>query len=373
MDPSAAGEVEAAEIVLPCTDLDATSSFFVARLGFRLDTIHPADDPRVAVVSGHGVRVRLERGAQGSAGVLRLLCRDAAAFAGGAAELVAPNGTRVQIVAADPPPDLPPLRASLVVSRARADAPAAEGRAGMRYRDLVPDRQGGRFIVSHIAIPAGGPVPDYVHFHKVRFQLIYCVKGWVRVVYEDQGAPFVLVEGDCVLQPPGIRHRVLESSPGLEVVEIASPAEHPTFVEHRLRLPTSEVRPEREFDGQCFIHHRSAGAAWRPAEGEGFEARDLGLGRASRGVVGGRVLRTTAVDARLEACDHDAELLFRLLLTGEAELRLDGAAAAERLRAGDAFVVPAGLPHAVAACGAALELLEIRVPASFAMATAQVK
>ena len=54
---------------------------------------------------------------------------------------------------------------------------------------------------------AGGPVPDWVHFHKVRFQLIYCWHGWVRVVYEDQGDPFVLQAGDCVIQPPQIRHR----------------------------------------------------------------------------------------------------------------------------------------------------------------------
>jgi hypothetical protein len=42
-------------------------------------------------------------------------------------------------------------------------------------------------IASHIRIPDGGPVPDMVHFHKVGFQLIFCIKGWVDVVYEDQG------------------------------------------------------------------------------------------------------------------------------------------------------------------------------------------
>ncbi|MCP3914678.1 MAG: hypothetical protein GY711_03860 [bacterium] len=38
-------------------------SFFTEQLGFRLDVVFPADDPSVAVVSGHGVRLRLERGA----------------------------------------------------------------------------------------------------------------------------------------------------------------------------------------------------------------------------------------------------------------------------------------------------------------------
>ena len=116
----------------------------------------------------------------------------------------------------------------------------------MQYRDLIPDRQGGRYIASHIRIPDGGPVPDYVHFHEIRFQLIYCYRGWVRVVYEDQGEPFVMNAGDCVLQPPLIRHRVLESSAGLEVVEIGVPAVHATHVDHERALPTPAATTRAE-------------------------------------------------------------------------------------------------------------------------------
>lgn len=119
---------------------------------------------------------------------------------------MAPNGTRVDVVEAEPPLRVPALRPSLCLSRHAAGC-WGTGRAGMLYRDLVPDRQGGRFIASHIRIEEGGPVPDYVHFHKVRFQAIYVICGWVEVVYEDQGAPFVMHTGDCVLQPPQIRHR----------------------------------------------------------------------------------------------------------------------------------------------------------------------
>ena len=39
-------------------------------------------------------------------------------------------------------------------------------------------------------------------FSQVGFQLIFCYRGWVEVVYEDQGAPFVLHAGDCVIQGP---------------------------------------------------------------------------------------------------------------------------------------------------------------------------
>src|SRR5207237_1333899 len=126
------------------------------------------------------------------------------------------------------------------------------GRAGMQYRDLIPGRLGGRVIASQIRIPDGGPVADYVHHHRVRFQMIYCRRGWVRVVYEDQGPPFAMREGDCVLQPPGIRHRVLEASRGLEVIEVSAPSDHETFRDHELELPSANERRERVFSGQRF-------------------------------------------------------------------------------------------------------------------------
>ena len=59
-----------------------------------------------------------------------------------------------------------------------------------------------------------------VHFHRVGFQLIFCIKGWVDVLYEDQGGLRRLHAGDCFIRPPRIRHRVVEASDGIEVIEI---------------------------------------------------------------------------------------------------------------------------------------------------------
>ena len=161
----------------------------------------------------------------------------------------------------------------------------------MQYRDLIPSRLGGRFVASHIRIPEGGPVPDYVHFHKIRFQMIYCRKGWTRLVYEDQGEPFLLRAGDCVLQPPEIRHRVLEASPGLEMIEVGCPAVHETIADHVLQLPTPHLLPERRFAGQRFVRHVAASARWEPWRLPGFEARDTGIGAATEGLAGVRVVR----------------------------------------------------------------------------------
>ena len=84
-------EIHSAQIVLPCADLDPTVEFFVDRLGFRLDAIFPADDPSVAVLSGHGATVRLDGSLDGAAGHLRLLFDDSGPVDVGT--VLAPNGT----------------------------------------------------------------------------------------------------------------------------------------------------------------------------------------------------------------------------------------------------------------------------------------
>ncbi len=352
-----AEQIQAAEIVLPGGELDTTLRFFTERLGFRVEAIFPADAPAVAVIAGHGLRIRLERDGTGAPGVIRLKCREPAR---GAARLTAPNGTVIDLVDADPPIVLPALQPSFVVSRLGDDAKWGVGRAGMRYRDLIPDRQGGRFIASHIVIPEGGPVPDYVHFHKIHFQMIYCRKGWVRVVYEDQGPAFVMEAGDCVLQPPRIRHRVLESSSGLEVIEIGCPAEHETAADGTLSLPNSKIDPASNFNGQRFVRHIAAQATWRPWRLPGFECRDTGIAAATDGLADVLVVRPRGTLAP-QSSQHDGELQFMFVLEGKLTLRSDGRDP-QALASGDSLVIPAGMRHALADCSADLQLLEVTLP-----------
>ena len=101
------------------------------------------------------------------------------------------------------------------------------------------------------------------------------------MVYEDQGKPFLLEAGDCVLQPPRIRHQVLESSAGLEVIEVGCPAEHENFADHVMALPTDNLNPERLFNGQLFVRHIAKNAVWQDWRIAGFECRDSS-GAASR-------------------------------------------------------------------------------------------
>jgi quercetin dioxygenase-like cupin family protein len=356
------GNVQAAEVCLPTTDLTADLAYFTDTLGFRLDTIFPADDPAVATLSAHGLRIRLERGAAVAPGVLRLLCRDPGVFAGGTRELAAPGGTRILLVDAHPPLEIPPTAHEFVVRRLTDSAPWVIGRAGMRYRDLIPGRLGGSIIASHIRIPEAGPVPDMVHYHAVGFQLIFCYTGWVRLVYEDQGPPFVLRAGDCVIQPPRIRHRVLESSADLQVIEVGVPAEHITTVDHEMELPTPVLNPDRDFSGQKFCRSEAAHARWQPWRLRGFDARDTGIGAATAGVASVHVVRAAGpVDGQVSR--HSSDILFTFVLTGSLTLRAEGQDA-RALSAGDAYVIPPSLDTSLTDCSADLQLLEVSLPAA---------
>jgi len=348
-----------AEIRLPTQELRDDLPFFTKTLGFRLDMIYPADNPEVAVLSGYGLRLRLQKGATEPPGTLRILTDEPDSFADGARELTAPNGTKIEIDQANPPLVLPPTEHAFVVRRLADQAPWIIGRAGMHYRDLVPSRLGGAMIASHIRIPDGGPVPDMVHFHKVGFQLIFCIHGWVDVVYEDQGPPIRLTAGDCFIQPPEIRHRVLHASDGIEVIEIGVPAEHITEIDHQMELPTPHLRPDREWDGQRFVFDQGAKGQFLPFRLPGFVARDTTINAATKGVASVMVARPNGQPTAWTT--HKGDILFTFVMKGSFRLEGEGKDPFT-LSPGDAFVIPPGLATRYADPSSDLELLEVTLP-----------
>jgi quercetin dioxygenase-like cupin family protein len=345
-----------AEIRLPTQELRNDLPFYTKTLGFRLDMIFPADNPSVAVLSGHGVRLRIEKGAPEAPGTLRILTDDPG-FAGGAKALTAPNGTKVEIDELNPPVVTPATEHAFVVRRLADQAPWVIGRAGMEYRDLVPSRLGGAMIASHIRVP-DGPVPDMVHFHKVGFQLIFCVAGWVDVLYEDQGDIRRIHAGDCFIQPPTIRHKVLHSE-GVQVVEIGVPAEHVTEIDHEMKLPTPHYRPDREWEGQKFVHDIGSKGVFRPFRIPGFEARDTTINENTKGVASVMVARPIGVAAPWTV--HDGDILFTFVMSGGMTLEGEGKDP-YRLSPGDAFVIPPGMATRYSDPTADLELLEVTLP-----------
>ncbi len=350
-----------AEMRLPTTDLRADLPFFGKVLGMHLESIYPADNPSVAVFSGHGLRVRLVEAMTDTPGLIRILTDDTG-FADGARALTAPGGTRVEVDALNPPLILPPTEHAFVVRRLADQAPWVIGRAGMHYRDLVPTRLGGAIIASHIRIPDGGPVPDMVHYHKVGFQLIFCIKGWVDVVYEDQGPAIRLTAGDCFIQPPEIRHRVLHASDGIEVIEIGVPADHVTEIDHELTLPTSHLRPDREWQGQRFVHNVGATAVWGAFRQPGYVARDTTINDCTKGMAGVVVVRKGTGNPGWTT--HTADIAFGFVISGS--MRLEGQGNTPfHLSPGDAFVIPPGMATHWADPSDDFELLEVTLPGQF--------
>lgn len=351
-----------AEMRLPTDELRDDLPFFTNTLGMRLDMIFPADNPSIAVFSGHGLRVRVEKGAPEPPGTIRILTDNPDTFADGQRSLTAPNGTRIEIEDRNPPLVLPETRHSFVVRRLADQAPWIIGRAGMNYRDLVPDRLGGAMIASHIRIPDGGPVPDMVHYHKVGFQLIFCIHGWVDVLYEDQGDRLRLTPGDCFIQPPEIRHRVLEASDDLQVIEIGVPADHVTEIDHEMTLPTPHLRPDRVWQGQRFVHNIAARADWQPFRLPGYICRDTTIAENTQNVAGVQVVRRgegTPVWAT-----HDCDILFGFVMGGHVTLEGEGRDPFA-LEPGDAYVIPPGMRTRLSQPTDDIEILEVALPGVF--------
>ncbi len=352
-----------AQLVQASSNLEAEMAFF-HKMGFRLIHIFPDDSPEVAVMTGHGIHLRLDKNADCAPSVLYLLTDDESQLADKKKTYVAPNGTVLKIKRKSYQVVYPSTQRQFEIRQLRDKDPWLIGRAGMHYRDLMPSRLGGSLMASHIRIPKGGPVPDMVHYHTIGFQLIFCYRGWVKLVYEDQGSPFILEAGDCVTQPPEIRHQVLEASDNLEVVEIGVPAEHMTTIDYDMELPTEHYRPERIFQGQRFCRHTVKEAVWKPWRITNFESRDTGIHAASKGMASVQVARLKDKNMAAPILSHDADILFSFVLQGEMNLKVEGLGR-HKLKTGEAYVVPPDLKYAIFNASEDLELLEVALPGHF--------
>lgn len=327
--------IHSAQILVTCLNLNRTLEFFTERLGFRVEMIYPADAPSVALISGYGVALRLESSDEIQPVTLRLLGKFSDE---NPREIYSPdNAVRIIFVNAESKIEIPDGKQEFIISMLDDENSWSEGRAGMLYRDLIPGRLGGRFVASHISIPAGGEIPDYVHYHKIRFQMIYCLSGWARLVYEDYGEPFLMKEGDCVLQPPEIRHRVLETSAKFEVLEIGCPAIHETFADHEMTLPNNNLDRTRIFGGnQRFVHHAAENAVWNKTSTQNLESRETEIAEATNNLADVKIFRAVSDAAFSE--NHSGEFLFFFVLKGIVRLNAEKV---YYLKRGDVCILPA--------------------------------
>jgi len=99
-----------------------------------------------------------------------------------------------------------------------------------KYRDLGMAKATGGMVQAHVirfVAPCRPEEVSKLHYHDIEFQMIYVLKGWMKTELEGQGV-HVMRPGSAWLQPPMIKHKVLDYSDDCEVLEIILPADFET-------------------------------------------------------------------------------------------------------------------------------------------------
>ena len=119
----------------------------------------------------------------------------------------------------------------IAISHHREEDFKADGlRAYAHYRDLgFADATDG-LAQAHVIRLIGPCDPAEVsklHFHDVDFQMVYVLKGWVKTYMEGQGES-LMEQGSASIQPPRIKHLIMDYSDDVELLEVILPAEFET-------------------------------------------------------------------------------------------------------------------------------------------------
>jgi quercetin dioxygenase-like cupin family protein len=119
-------------------------------------------------------------------------------------------------------------RRSLAVSRATPTAFKRKGRKPVfEYRDLgIAKASNGKVHADLSRLTGLSKEFNPPHRHVLQFHMVYVTAGWVTIEYE--GKPVRLGKGDCVYQPPGINHRIVDASDDVEMLQITAPADYKT-------------------------------------------------------------------------------------------------------------------------------------------------
>jgi len=99
-----------------------------------------------------------------------------------------------------------------------------------KYRDLDISAATDGLLHAHMIqfVPPCRPEEvSKLHYHDVEFQMVYVLKGWIKTELQGQGG-ITMRAGSCWIQPPHIKHKVLDYSDDCQVLEIVLPADFKT-------------------------------------------------------------------------------------------------------------------------------------------------
>lgn len=117
-----------------------------------------------------------------------------------------------------------------VVSHHRDEDFVGGLRSYAQYRDLGMAAATSGLAQAHVIRflpPFKAADVSVLHYHDVEFQMVYVLKGWIKTELEGQGT-HVMRAGSAWIQPPRIRHVVLDYSHDCEVLEVVLPADFKT-------------------------------------------------------------------------------------------------------------------------------------------------
>jgi quercetin dioxygenase-like cupin family protein len=122
------------------------------------------------------------------------------------------------------------IKSIFLVNKAKENPFVSGGLRNYReYRDFgIADMTEGKVHIHMIKTTAPCPKGGSgLHYHDLEFQMVYCLKGSSTVYFEGQGEQH-FEEGDCWVQPPCIKHNVLDYSEDYLLMEMTIPAEYET-------------------------------------------------------------------------------------------------------------------------------------------------
>ena len=145
-------------------------------------------------------------------------------------------------------------------------------------------------------------------------------------------------------------------------MEIGAPAEHETFAEHQITLPTAQLKPYRDFSGQRFVRHVAEKTPWLPWRYSGFEARNTGIDTATSGYASAMTVRAKK-SAVITESKHQHQLLFMFILSGSATLEAGSDHETKQLHAGASVTLPSLLDYKLEVVADNTEFLVVELPA----------
>ena len=104
-------------------------------------------------------------------------------------------------------------------------APFVPGRRDfLKYRDLGVTKASAGRMRAQVTVATGAMQSTGWHYHLCDSQLVYALKGWVDLQFED-GRTIRVKAGESLYIPGGLKHNEIGMSEDFEILEVSVPAE----------------------------------------------------------------------------------------------------------------------------------------------------